>query len=466
MRRIERIVAGLIAALALCVPLQAQYIASIEFSPTPANTGDPVFLVIRILIAQDCLWKPSASARFGTQPELDPLPGWGIDLFLERTTPACEKPRAPLRFKVDLGTLPVASGPGVVRLTLSDRDGSTELFDDLTVMAGPAPGWRHPVAHGGEPMFMQSAAAAAIDIRVLAIADLARRDIFLYDLLTRDILGEFRTPGTFGLARGLAFDGAHLFVSVADLFGPAIFEIDLDGIIHNTFPSPTISPGNRPLEGLAYHDGTLYGTIESPPTLFAIDPDDGSRLWSRGLPLRILGLTSCPEGLLGVEPTGRVLLIDPSPFGFDMTIGDLFDLGLIGIPSGIELQSLAFDGTQLFAWDAIQSTMRSLRPLALWWAIDLSLQSYVPREARSVDVIRGQVDRMRQLAGNVGLGPTICLVSEGSGGAVEEGEAPPLGEAQFFLARVRGPGGFKTGYGRSSAGFRRIEEPSFPGACP
>ena len=110
--------------------------------------------------------------------------------------------------------------------------------------------------------------------------------------------------------------------------------------------------------------------------------------------MRILGLTSVPEGLLGVEPTGRVLLIDPSPFGFDRTLGDAFDLGLIGIPGGINLQSLAFDGTQLFAWDAIQSIMRSIRPLALWWAIDLTLQSYVPPAAQSVDVIRGQVDRI------------------------------------------------------------------------
>ena len=35
-----------------------------------------------------------------------------------------------------------------------------------------------------------------------------------------------------------------------------------------------------------------------------------------------------------------------------------------------------------------------------------------------------------------------------------------------WQARVRGPGGFKTGYGRSTAGFRRLEEPPFPGACP
>jgi len=315
-------------------------------------------------------------------------------------------------------------------------------------------------------MFIQSAAATAIDTRVLAIADLGRRDIFVLDTLTRDILAEFRTPGTLGQARGLAFDGAHLFVSVDDLFGPRIFEIDLNGIIQNSFPSPTVSPANRPLEGLAYHDGVLYGTLESPPVLFAIDPADGHKLWSRSLPLRILGLTSTPDGLLGVEPTGVVLEIEPSPSGLDTTLGDLFDLGLIGIPNGIELQSLAFDGSQLFSWDATRAAMRSLRPLALWWAIDLSLRSYVPPRAGSVDVIRGDVDRMRQLAGQIDLGPTACLVSEGSGGIVPEGDDPPLGEAQFFLARVRGEAGIKTGYGRSAGGFRRLEDPPFPGACP
>ncbi len=466
MREAGRILSWFAAALVLCVPLQAQLITSIDFAPNSPNTGDPVILVVRILIAQDCGWEPSAGVGFGMQPELNPLPGWGIDFFLERTTLACERPGAPLRFEVSLGTLPVASGPGVLRLELSDRDGSTQLFDDLTVEAGPAPGWRQLVAHGGQEMFLASAAAAAIDTRVLAIGDLNRRDIFLFDLLTREILGEFLTPGAFGQARGLAFDGARLFISADDLFGPRIFEVDLDGVIRNSFPSPTVSPSNPPLDGLAYRDGVLYGTLESPPLLFAIDPDDGGQLWSRFLPVRILGLTSVPEGLLGVEPTGRVLLIDPSPFGFDRTLSDIFDLGLIGIPGGIELQSLAFDGSQLFAWDAIQSIMRSIRPLALWWAVDLTLQSYVPPAARSVDVIRGQVDRMRQLVGNVGLGPTICLVSEGSGGIVPEGDDPPLGEAQFFLARVRGPGLFKSSYGRSSAAFRRVEEPTFPGACP
>ena len=393
MKGVGRIVSGFAATLALWVPLQAQFITSIDFAPTRPNTGDPVILDVQILIAQDCGWEPFAAARFGVPPELDPLPGWEIDLFLERTTLACEKPGGPLRFEVNLGTLPVASGPGVLRLELSDRVGSTELFNDLTVEAGPAPGWRQPVAHGGLQLFLVSAAAAAIDTRVLAIGDLNRRNIVLFDFFTREILGEFDTP-RFGLARALAFDGEHLFVSIDDVFGPRIFELDLDGVIWNDFPSPTISPGNPPLEGLAYHDGVLYGTLESPPLLFAIDPGDGRKLWSRFLPVRILGLTSVPEGLLGVEPTGRVLLIDPSPFGFDRTLGDVFDLGLIGIPGGINLQSLAFDGTQLFAWDAIQSIMRSIRPLALWWAIDLTLQSYVPPAAQSVDVIRGQVDRI------------------------------------------------------------------------
>lgn len=60
-----------------------------------------------------------------------------------------------------------------------------------------------------------------------------------------------------------------------------------------------------------------------------------------------------------------VPLIDPSAFGFDTTPGDLFDPGLIGIPGGIDLQGLAFDGSQLFARDAIQAPPRSLRPLAL-----------------------------------------------------------------------------------------------------
>jgi len=466
MRWIERILAGIATAVTLCVPLHAQLILSIDFSPNRPTTGDPVVLTVQVLIAQDCRWKPSATIGFGMHPELDPLPGWAIDLFLERTTLACEKPSAPLRFEVDLGTLPVASGPGVLRLTLSDRQGSTELFNDLTVEAGPAPGWRQIVAHGGEQIFLQSAAAAAIDTRLLAIGDLSRRDIFIFDTSTQDILAEFRAPGTLGQARGLAFDGVHLFVSVDDLFGPRIFEIDLNGIIQNSFPSPTVSPANNPLEGLAYHDGVLYGTLESPPLLFAIDPADGHKLWSRSLPLRILGLTSTPEGLLGVEPSGVVLEIEPSPFGIDTTLGDLFDLGLLGIPNGTDLQSLAFDGSQLFTWDATQATMRSLRPLALWWAVDLTLRSYVPPGDRSVDVIRGDVDRIRQLAGQVDLGPTICLVSEGSGGIVPQGADPPLGEAQFFLARVRGAGGFKTGYGRSSGGFRRLENPPFPGSCP
>jgi hypothetical protein len=466
MRGAGRVFARVAVALALCAPVQAQIITSIRFAPDRPNTGDPVFLVVDIIISQDCRWEPSAVARFGIQPELDPLPGWGIDLFLQRTSPACEKPNAPLRFEVDLGFLPLASGPGVLRLQLSDRPGRTELFNDLTVDAGPAPGWRQAVSHGGEELFLQSAGAEAVAPRVLAIGDLLRRDIFIYDTLSHQILGEIGTPGTLGQVRALAWDGGHLFVAVNDTLGPKILEFDLDGVLFNSFPSPRVSPQNRPLEGLAWHEGLLYGTIESPPLLLAIDPADGRLIWSRSLPVRILGLTSIPQGLLGAEPGGLLLLIEPSPSGSETTIGDLFDLGWFGIPGGVDVQSLAYDGSQLFAWDARNSTLRSLRPLALWWTLDLTLRSYLPPRAGSIDVIRGDIGRMRQLAGSVSLGPTICLVSNGRGGEVPAGDDPPPGEAWFFLARMRGETGFKTGYGRSTLGFRRLEDPPFPGACP
>src|SRR5207249_1107084 len=125
--------------------------------------------------------------------------------------------------------------------------------------------------------------------------------ILLVDPRTGDPLASFRSPGS-GDVRGLAWDGSSFFASVRDSGGPRIYRLDLLGRVLDAFPSPSISPGNGPLEGLAYLNGVLYGSYESPPTLFAINPSTHARLWSRPLPDRILALDAAPQGFLGAVP--------------------------------------------------------------------------------------------------------------------------------------------------------------------
>ncbi len=457
---------GGLACILGASPARAQFITSVDFSPANPSTGDPVTLEVAVIIPQNCFWKPTATISFGRHEEFAPQRGWRVDFRLTATTAACSKPSASLRFRIDLGILPVASGPGLLRLDLDGRDTSSAQFE-LAVGAGPAPGWRNTVLHGSRQLFLVSAGLTAIRAGVLAISDVAFREILIFELRTLRVLDKFPGPGLTGLVRGLAFDGTHLFASTQELFvPPRIFKLTLEGVTLNSYASPTFSPFNRPLEGLAFRDGVLYGTIESPPTLFAIDPDDGRKLWQRSLPVRVLGLTSVPEGLVGLEPGGSALLIEPSPDGFDRLLGDLVDMGFAGIPGGVNLTGLAFDGVQLFAWDETNSSLRSIRSLALWWNSDGDLLSYVPRDSFSVDVIRGNVSNLRFLVFNSGLGATTCLVSEGSGGRVPADDDPPPGEAHFYLARVRSPGLFKTSYGRASFGFRRLESATIPGACP
>jgi hypothetical protein len=73
------------------------------------------------------------------------------------------------------------------------------------------------------------------------------------------------------------------------------------------------------------------------------------------------------------------------------------------------------------------------------------------------------VERAIQFAGYLGLGPTACLLSMSPGGVVDAAEDPPPGRAFFYVARFRAPDGFPMSYGRTTLGFRRIDD---AGSCP
>src|SRR6266850_310345 len=88
---------------------------------------------------------------------------------------------------------------------------------------------------------------------------------------------------------------------------------------------------------------------------------------------------------------------------------------------------LAYDGLGIYAWDATAPAMLFMRTFALWWALDGTLQSYVPGPDLAIDVIRGDVENVLQLAGYFDLaffGPAVCLAGKSRGGAVAEPDDP------------------------------------------
>ena len=456
--------AGLVGVMATLLAFSAQVavaqsITSFSIKPAMPTTGDPVTLTAELALPEDCLWEETTVISFGPQEELGPGEGWAIDVRLTRTLEVCLQVPIDLSIDAALGTLPLASGPGVLRLFEDGVVADTALFD-LEVVPGPAPGWTQMARHGGFNIIVLSASLTAVG-DLLAMGDLSfPREIFLFDPRIQTEITAFGAPGS-GDVRALAFDGTNLFASVAEIFGgPRIYVVGLQGQIIDSFASPTVLPGSLPLEGLAVHQGVLYGSHPSPPTLFAIDPESHQMLWHRSLPDRILGMAPVPTGLLGIVPTGTLYFIEPAPDGEEIVLADPVDLGISVMQ---EFVGLAFDGFGAFVWDRQHIQLRFLRTLALWWARDGTLRMYVPEGGLSVDILRGSVAGLRQLAFNVDLGPTTCLVCDGSGGTVPPDGDPPPGEAYLYLARFRSVDGFNTSYGRSSLGLRRID---LDGSCP
>ena len=448
----------LVAALALAPDRAAgQAIVGFAVEPPEPTTGDPVALVATVSFPEDCAWSASASAAFGPQAELGGGRGWGIDLELEGAAPACAPGALQIEFREILGTLPVASGAGVLRLRVGDAVVDTAPFS-LSVAAGPAPGWNAPVLHDGFTLFILGASLAAVG-DLLAIGDNAAREIVLFDPRSRVEILSFQSPGS-GNVRALAYDGAHLYASVLDSAGPRLYKLDLAGNRLDVFPSPTVFPAAFPLEGLAFRQGILYGSLPSPTRLYAINPLTHAILWQRGLPARILGLDAGPAGLIGVEPTGLFYDIEPAPDGVDRLIADTADTGLTG---PVELTGLAWDGSGLFLLDSGFSDLKIVRTYALWWAMDGTLRAYAPEAASTVDVVRGDLSRLRLSSGSVDLGPTVCVMSGGAGGVVPDGGDPPVGKGFFYMARYRRVDGFTISYGRADLGqfapitLRRID---------
>ena len=451
----------------------AAAIQSFSLSPPGPSTGDPLTLFATVSLDEDCGWVASAKVGFGPQDELGGVPGWGIDLALDPSAPVCVPVLLSLPVQVDLGTLPVAEGQGVLRLRVRGAVQDTRFFS-LAVAAGPLAGWAEPAWQGGFTLLAGVGGMTFVPALSgppapgetlpavpgqLAASDVLRRLIDFVDPRDGTVVRSFRSPGA-GEVRGLAFDGVHLFASGRDTQGPRIFKLDLNGQVLDAFPSPTVTQSNGTLEGLAFLGGVLYGTYVSPPILFAIDPATHRLLWQRDLPSGLTGLDAAPEGLLGIDSGGTLYLVDPTQAGDDVLLGDVLDTGLTGLPS---ITALAYDGNRVFAFDGSHSEVLYLRGFGLWWALDGTLRAYVPEGGRAVDVIQGDVEQIVQLSGYVDLGAPVCLVSRGAGGVVPTAAEPPPGHAFFYEARFVDGSGFETSYGRGTLGFRRLDSTD---ACP
>jgi len=439
-------------------PAHAQSIVSSEVDPVQSRTGDRVVFRATIEMPQDCAWQADAEIQFGTQPELGPGTGWGLDLTLSPGTITCLPGAIQFTRENDLGLLPVAAGPGVARLVVDGTVADTAPFN-LVVNPGPAPGWSDPSADAQLQILIQTAGIAAYGT-LLAVADNLHHAIDFLDPLPGIVTGGFRSPGN-GNVRGLATDGDNFFVSVADSFGPRLYRVNANGVVQDAWASPVVLPGPQALEAIAWSDGVLYGAYPSPAILFAIQPFTHQILWQRSLPARFTGLAAVPGGFVGVDATGNFHWLDPGPTGGSRLIADLADTGL---PVNADITELTWDGLGLFAFDQNFASLWWVRSFALWWAQDGTLRAYAPPGLGPVDVIRGRLAELRFTSGNVTLGATTCLMADGPGGVVNDPGAPPAaGEGYFYLARFEGVAGFDTSYGRGSNGFRRFEPAP---ACP
>ena len=420
----------------------------LNFSIGPENptTGDPIRLRVEIELGSCCA-EPVVSIGFGPQHELNGADGWGIDL---EVTPGPLPQITVIPIDERLGPLPPASGEGVLRLRLNGETVDARLFD-LTVQVGPVAGWKQPAGHGGFSIPAAIAGIASLPGQ-LAFGAPGGRSILLVDEESGGILDGFTAPGT-GDVRGVATDGTVLFLSIADFPVPRIYRVDRLGRVLDAFPSPVVSQGNAPLEALAWRDGILYGVYPSPSILFALSPDDGRTLWSRALSTSMHGLAPVPTGLIGAERGGFFYFVEASPEGHDLLTADPADHGLVQP----DLTGLAYDGFGLIAWDGRRQVAESVKTFGIWWVVDGSLRAYLPGGASTVDVLSGGLSRLRQLAGNVDLGGEDCLMADGSGGIVQAGVVPEIGEAFYYVARFRPAAGFELSYGRSSLGFRRID---------
>lgn len=435
----------------------AQTIQGFAIIPANPDTGDAAALQATVSMPEDCHWTAAVTAGYGVEPELGPGIGWGIDLEVDPQIAPCLQEAVTISGRWPLGTLPVASAPGVLRLITVSGVAMTKPFS-LEIAAGPAPGFADPSLHAPLQLFVQTAGIAAVG-DLVAIADTPNHEIDLVDPVAETIDASFTSPGS-GDVRDLAYDGTFLFASVLDLAGPRVYRLDLAGDVLDSFPSPVILPGPKPLEALAVSGGTLFGAYPSPPTLFAVNPSTHAVLWQRPLPQRLSGLAAIPEGLVGVDAIGNLYRTGTGPADGTDLLADAFDTGL---PATSDVTALTFSGRGFYLFDHQLSSLWSLRTYAVWWAADFTLRAYRPPAATSVDVVRGDVGAIRQESGQVDLGPTVCLMGDGAGGVVPDSVIPAPGRAFFYLARVAGQDGSDESWGRSSDGFRRVETSP---ACP
>ena len=446
------------AAGAETAPILAQSLVAASADPIQSDTGDRVVFRATIEMPQDCAWQAGVAIAFGTQPELGPGTGWGLDLTLSPGTISCLPGIIQFTIENDLGLLPVASGPGIARLVVDGAVADTSPFT-LAVNPGPAPGWSGPSADAQLQIFVQSAGLVAFGT-LLAVGDNLHHNISFVEPIEGIVTGTFRSPGN-GNVRALATDGDRFFVSVADSFGPRLYRVSATGVVQDSWASPVVLPGPQALEAMAWSDGVLYGAYPSPAILFAIQPFTHQILWQRSLPARFTGLAAVPGGFVAVDATGNFHWLDPGPTGGSTLIADLVDTGL---PVNADITDLTWDGRGLFLFDQNFASLWWVRTYALWWAQDGTLRAYAPPALGPVDVIRGRLAELRFTSGNVTLGATTCLMADGPGGVViDPGGPPPLGEGYFYLARFEGNAGFDTSYGRGSDGFRRFEPAP---ACP
>jgi hypothetical protein len=78
--------------------------------------------------------------------------------------------------------------------------------------------------------------------------------------------------------------------------------------------------------------------------------------------------------------------------------------------------------------------------------------TYTPEPATSYDLIRGDLDDLADVGGNIDLGPITCIGDDDTTGAVNDPTPPTPGQTFFYLLRIDAA----SHYGLSSDGKERL----------
>jgi glutamine cyclotransferase len=197
------------------------------------------------------------------------------------------------------------------------------------------------------------------DGRNLWLSSVVNSKIYKIDPDNGNILDELPSPGSSVRGGDLAFDGSYLWLVDPDPVFGGLFQIDPDnGLVVKTIPLSSLPFSAAGHSGLTWGDDALWlsavaGAIL--PTIYKIDPVDGSLLRSIPAPTGKFGFTGLAWS--GTRGDDYLLLSDG---GFQVTSKGFYEIDMSSssvsdfMQYNFAGQGLAYDGESLWSTNSLQ----------------------------------------------------------------------------------------------------------------